>query len=361
MSGGPPDNAPPDDSRSDKTRSDEVPSDEVPFDEIRSNRPRVFVAHPIPEAGLARLRASFDVTVHPGMKPMRRPELARRMAGCEAMIAMLTDRIDADLLAEARDLKVVANYAVGYDNIDVEAATRLGIRVTHTPGALTKATAEIAFALLITLTRRILTADQFVRAGRFTGWDPMLLRGDELAGRTLGIIGMGRIGREMARKCRAFDMRIIYRNRRRLDPEIEAPLQARHVALATLLAEADVISIHAPSTPETRRLIDADALALMKPGAYLINTARGDIINEMELVAALKTGRLKGAGLDVYEYEPRIHPDLAAMPNVVLLPHIGSATCEARDRMAIMAAENAAAALAGRRPPNLVPEQADAF
>jgi glyoxylate reductase len=316
----------------------------------------VFIAHPIPETGIDRLRERFEVSVHPDIRPLDASALADKLAGCGGVISLLCDRIDGWVMDQCPDLKIIANHAVGYENIDVAAARERGILVTNTPGVLTAAAAEIAFALLIALTRRIMEADRFTRQGRFIGWDPLLLRGDELAGRTLGIIGMGRIGQDMARKCRAFDMHIIYHNRRPVDPETERALNAEHVSLDNLLARSDAVSIHAPSTPETRRLIDAEALGKMKAGSYLINTARGDIVHEAALVDALSAGRIKGAGLDVYEFEPKVTRGLLDLENVVLLPHIGSATHEARDRMSAMAADNVIAALTGRTPPNRVPE-----
>ncbi len=319
----------------------------------------VFITHPIPEIGIDRLKARFDVSVYPDIRPLDPSALADRLAPCSGVISLLCDRIDGAVMDRCPDLKIIANHAVGYENIDVAAAGERGILVTNTPGVLTGATAEIAFALLITLTRRIIEADRFTREGRFTGWDPLLLRGDELAGRTLGIIGMGRIGQEMARKCRAFDMKILYHNRQPVDRETAQALAAEYVALDDLLSRSDVVSIHAPATPETRHLIDGEALGKMKPGAYLINTARGEIVHEASLVQALQSGRLKGAGLDVYEFEPKVTAGLTEMESVVLLPHIGSATWEARDRMSAMAADNVIAALEGRKPPNLVPEMAD--
>ncbi len=319
----------------------------------------VFIAHPIPDIGIDRLKERFNVSVHPDIRPLDPSALADKLAACSGVISLLCDRIDGAVMDRCPSLKIIANHAVGYENIDVAAAKARSILVTNTPGVLTAATAEIAFALLITLTRRIIEADRFTRDGRFTGWDPLLLRGDELTGRTLGIIGMGRIGQDMARKCRAFDMKILYHNRRPVDPETERALSAEYIALDDLLAWSDVVSIHAPSTPETRHLIDADALGKMKPGAYLINTARGDIVHEAALVDALSAGRLKGAGLDVYEFEPEVTKGLLDLENVVLLPHIGSATYEARNRMAAMAADNVMAALDGRSPPNLVPEMTD--
>jgi glyoxylate reductase len=226
---------------------------------------------------------------------------------------------------------------------------------------LTRATAEIAFALLITLTRRIIPSDRFSREGKFKGWEPLLFLGDELNEKTMGIIGMGRIGQDMASLCRAFGMNIIYHNRNRLNREIESSFDARYVPLDELLGTADMISLHTPLTDQTRHLIDEHAFLQMKKGTYLINTSRGEIIKESALIAALKSGKINGAGLDVYEFEPDFSHELVSMDNVVLLPHIGSATHETRTRMSEMVAENVIAALKGRRPPNLVPELDDVF
>jgi glyoxylate reductase len=314
----------------------------------------VVVSQPIPPAGLQLLRERFsEIQV---MEKGDREGLKAALAGADALLPLLTDPVDAELMDAGPKLRIIANCAVGYDNIDLEAAAERGIPVTNTPGVLTRATAEIAFALLISLTRRILEADRFTRAGKFTGWDPLLLLGDELAGRTVGIFGMGRIGRDFAKKCRAFDMRVIYHNRNPVSREIEAELDARLVSFETLLAESHAVSIHAPLTEETRHRFNDDAFSHMREGAYLINTARGELVDEAALVRALQSGRLKGAGLDVYEFEPKVSPGLLEMENVVLLPHIGSATGETRGAMASTAARNIIAVLDGKPPLNLVPE-----
>lgn len=315
---------------------------------------KVLITRPVPEAGIALLREKFAVTVSdPPMEPDR---LRAVIPEYDALLSMLSDPIDAALLARAEKLKIVANYAVGYNNIDVASAKKHRIWVSHTPEVLTNATAEIAFALLICLTRRILEADRFTRNGRFKGWDPLLFLGDELCGRTLGIIGMGRIGRDMAAKCRAFGLEIVYYQRHPLSPEAEATLGARYLSLDALLAEADAISLHTPLSDATHHLINADAFSRMKDGVYLINTGRGPVVDEAALVAALRSGKVKGAGLDVYEFEPAISSELLAMPNLVLLPHIGSATRETREQMALLAALSIADGLAGTPPVNLIPE-----
>ncbi len=324
-------------------------------------KPSVFITRVLPESGLRLLQDYCDVRVFEKQAPIDRKTLSEEIGRADALVCLLSDRIDNALLDQAGRLKIIANYAVGYNNIDIAAALARNIMVTHTPGVLTNATAELAFALIITLTRRILTADRFTRQGKFIGWDPMLLLGDELAGKTLGIVGLGRIGRSLAEKCRAFGMSIIYHNRRPLDRTTEERISAHYCAFDELLARSDIISIHAPLTEESRHLFNQTAFENMKPGAYLINTARGEIVVEAALVEALKSGRLKGAGLDVYEGEPAVNPELLKMNHVVLLPHIGSATVETRSAMAVMAAENVIAALKGKIPSNLVPEMKDRF
>lgn len=316
---------------------------------------KVFVTRRIPEPGLILLEEKYrlDCWDH---GPMDKPALMDRLADCQALVSLLSDPIDGEVLSSAPHLKVVANYAVGYNNIDIDTAGKLNIMVTHTPGVLTHATAEIAFALLICLTRRILPADRFTREKRFVGWDPLLFLGDELNGRSLGVIGMGRIGRDMARKCRAFGMDVIYHSRHPLPGEEEQRLGAEYRPLEELLGRADIISIHTPLTPETRHLIDESAISRMKDGVYLINTARGEVVDEAALIRALSSGKVRGAGFDVYEFEPHIPDRLLSMENVVVLPHIGSATVETRNEMARMAARSVIAVLEGRVPENLIPE-----
>lgn len=321
----------------------------------------VYITREIPEAGPRLLRDRYAVSVFPENRPLDRAQLEKEVSRADALICLLSDTIDAELLDRAANLKIIANYAVGYNNIDVAAARERDIMVTHTPGVLTNATAELAFALIITLTRRIIPADRFTREGRFGGWDPLLMLGDELSGKKLGVIGLGRIGRDLAAKCRAFGMEVIYYNQKPLDKQTEAELSVEYRPLGELLAASDVISVHVPLTDQTRHLLDQEALSRIKPGAYLINTARGEIIDEFALASALAAGRLKGAGLDVYEYEPAVTRELLDLDNVVLLPHIGSATIQTRENMSLMVARNVIAALEGGVPDNLVPELAGAF
>ena len=283
-------------------------------------------------------------------------ELIERLRGGDytALYCMLTNRVDAEVMDAAPDLRVIANMAVGYNNVDVQEATRRGIPVTNTPGVLTDTTADFAWTLLMAAARRVAEADRFTRAGRFHGWGPLMMVGTDVHGKTLGIVGFGRIGRAVATRARGFGMRVLYFDRVPADPEVELALNANSVPLEQLLSESDYVSLHTDYNPETHHLIGAPELATMKPGAYLINTARGAIVDEAALVEALKAGRLAGAGLDVFEREPEIHPELVKLDNVVLAPHIASASMETRTEMALMAAENVLAALRGERPPNAV-------
>lgn len=323
---------------------------------------RVLVTQHIPDAGLALLRVASNISldINPTPGAIWTPEeLRTHVPGHDYLLCLLTDQIDAALLeAGARGtppLRLVANMAVGYNNIDLEAARRLGILVTNTPGVLTDATADLTLALLLAVARRIPEADRFARSGRYTGWQPLLLLGAELNGKTLGIVGMGRIGRAVARRALGFGMSTLYTSRQPLSTEEERALSASFAPLEEVLRRADFLSLHVPYTPETHHLLNAATLAMLKPDAYVINTARGPIIDEAALVAALQAGRLRGAALDVFEDEPRIHPALLHLEQVVLAPHIGSATHETRSRMATTAAANILAHLRGATPPNLVP------
>jgi glyoxylate reductase len=316
---------------------------------------RVYITRQIPETGIDLLKEKYRVEIFPENRPISRDLLLQKVEDCDALVCLISDSIDEEILASGNKLKIVANFAVGYNNIDIAAAKKYGIMVTNTPGVLTNATAEIAFALLIILARKIMEADRFTQAGRFSGWDPLLLLGDELKGKTLGIIGMGRIGQEMALKCRAFGMDIIYHNRKPVDQETENRLSASYASLDKLLQQSDAISIHTPLNDETYHLVNEQTFEQMKTGTYLINTSRGEVMDEKALVHALKAGKIKGAGLDVYEFEPEISQELMGMSNVVLLPHIGSATKETRSRMSELVAKNVIAALEGTVPDNLIP------
>lgn len=311
----------------------------------------VAVTSPLPGRAVAELEARFRVRVHDGA-PLTDPELlARFLAGAEGALTLLDNPVTDEVLAACPSLRVVANCAVGYDNVDVDAARRRGVWVTNTPDVLTEATADLTWALILAVTRRLLEGDALVRAGRFTGWRLDLLLGRGLQGQTLGVVGYGRIGRAVARRAAAFGMEVACATR--TPPESAEP-PVRVVSLDRLLADSAVVTLHLPLAPETRHLIDAGRLRRMRPGAYLVNTSRGPLVDEAALVAALEAGHLAGAGLDVYEHEPKVHPGLVGRPDVVLLPHVGSATAETRAAMAELAARNLAAVLEGREPPTAV-------
>ena len=317
---------------------------------------RIVVTRRIPDPALELLRGAGEVWLSPHDRPLSTEELHEAVAGVDAVVALLHDRVDASLLdAAGAQLRCVANVAVGYDNIDVAAATERGVLITNTPGVLVDATADLAIALLLAVTRRVGEAERVVRSGERWSWDMFFMLGTGLKGKTLGVVGMGAIGQTTARRARAFGMDVVYTAPRRAPKALEAELEgARHLPLEALLGEADVVTLHCPLTPDTRHLIDERRLKLMRPGAFLINTARGPIVDEAALVAALNTGQIAGAGLDVFEREPDVHPGLLELENVVLLPHLGSATVETRTAMAVLAAENAIAVLEGRRPPTPV-------
>lgn len=315
---------------------------------------RVYVTRQLPEGGLNKLQSQHQVDVNPHDSPLSRDELLRVVKEYDAVICLLSDAIDAQVIeAAAGRVQIFANYAVGYDNIDIAAATARGIHISNTPGVLTEATADIAWALLLAAARQIVPAHNFTVAGKFKGWHPTEFLGRDLSGATLGIAGAGRIGQATARRARGFGMNILYYNRSP-KPDFEAETGARKVELDTLLRECDFISLHLPLTPDTKGLLDQQHLELMKPTAVLVNTARGPVIDEGYLAQMLREGRLAGAGLDVYAQEPKIHPDLIGLDNVVLLPHIGSASWDTRLKMANMASANVLAVLSGGKPLNPV-------
>lgn len=317
----------------------------------------VYITRPIPEPGPDLVaRAASRLDANPDDRGLSHAELLEAVAGRDAVLCLLTDRIDAEVLEAARGCKVFANMAVGYNNVDVDAATRLGILVTNTPGVLTEATADLTWALLLGVARRVAEGDREMRAGRFTGWGPLYMLGGDVTGRTLGLVGPGRIATAVAKRARGFDMEILYYGRRPSE-QLEA-LGAKAVDLPDLLSRSDFVSLHVPLNDHSRHMIGAKALEQMKPSAYLINTSRGPVVDEAALVDALKAGRIAGAGLDVYEDEPRMAPGLADCENALLLPHLGSSTHATRSAMSRMAAENLVAVLEGRRPPNLVNPEA---
>ena len=313
---------------------------------------KIVVTGRIPEVAVERLRAEHEVDAWSAAEAISREELLTRVAGADALLTLLTERVDAELLdAAGPQLKVVANVAVGYDNVDVPACTARGIIATNTPGVLTEATADVAFALILMATRRTGEGERVIRSGQPWKWGMFYLLGSGLQGKTLGVVGMGGIGQATARRARAFGMDVIYQSRSGLGPEVAAGLGARRVGLDELLATADVVSLHCPYSPATHHLIGAEQFAAMRDSAYLVNTARGPIVDEAALADALRDGQIAGAGLDVYEREPLVHAGLLELDNVALLPHLGSATIETRTAMATLAADNALAVLAGEQPP----------
>jgi gluconate 2-dehydrogenase len=320
-------------------------------------RPSVLVTkHVYPEA-LRLLEEHLDVDYNDERNGMSPDALRARLEGKQGVICQLTDKITPALLDACPDLKVVSNVAVGYDNIDIPAATERGVVVTNTPGVLTDTTADLAFALILAAGRRLTESERFLRDGKWGEWYIDLLTGFDIHGATLGLLGMGRIGQAVARRARGFDMRVLYHNRSRLPADEEKALGAEYVSFDELLARSDFLSVHVPLSPETRQVINASALAKMKPTAALINTARGPVVDEAALADALAGGVIAYAGLDVFESEPTVHPKLLDVPNVVLAPHIGSASISTRTRMCTMAAENCLAALTGAQPPNPVNPQ----
>jgi glyoxylate reductase len=310
----------------------------------------VYVSRPLPAPGTELLAAAgVEVEQQPFDRPPTREELLAGLQGKQALLCLLTERVDADLLDAAPEVRVVANLAVGYDNVDIAAATERGVVVTNTPDVLTDATADLTWALILAAARRVVEGDSLVRGGRWAGWSPTQLLGASLTGKTLGIFGMGKIGAAVARRARGFSMSVIYTNRTR-NVAVEDELGARAVTLDELLGQSDVLALHAPSTPETRHVIDETALARLRPGAILVNTARGTLIDEAALVQALQSGPIAAAGLDVFEREPQLAPGLTDLDNVVLLPHLGSATAEARAAMVELCCRNILAVFAGEPP-----------
>ena len=311
--------------------------------------PVVFVTRPLPAPGIDLLvELGFEVRANDQDRPLQRAELIAGVEGADALLCMLSDRIDEEVLDAAPLLRVVSNYAVGFDNIDVAAARRRGIEVTTTPGVLTDATADLAWALLLSAARNLGAGERLVRAGEWTGWAPTQLLGEPLRHQTLGIVGMGAIGQAVARRAQGFGMNVVYFNRNQVSPEIETSLGAEFVPLDDLLRRSDFISLHAPLNDQSRHMFDARAFRLMKSTAVLVNTGRGALIDEAELVNVLREGQIAAAGLDVYEFEPKITEGLLTLDNVVLAPHLGSASTLARGDMVRLCCENIVEVLAGR-------------
>ena len=323
------------------------------------SKPSIFVTRALPGDPTPRLREVANVIVWPHDEPPPHDELVRRAADADALLTMLTDRIDAAVLDAGKQLRIVAQMAVGYDNVDVAAATECGILVTNTPGVLTETTADLAFALLLAAARRVVEGDRLTRTGGWKSWHPSFLLGQDVHGATLGIVGLGQIGLAVARRARGFAMRILYHDRTR-HPQAEAELGAEYVSLDRLLGESDFVSLHVPLASQTRHLIGQRELSLMKPSAVLVNAARGAVVDQQALCAALKERRIAAAGLDVAEIEPiPVDDPLLTLDNVVVTPHIGSASVATRARMAEMAVESVLQALRGELPSNCV--NAEAF
>ncbi|MBE1575139.1 2-hydroxyacid dehydrogenase [Amycolatopsis roodepoortensis] len=312
---------------------------------------KIAVTRWIPDEALKVLAEAGEVKLSRADRPLTRDELLEFVRGASGIVGMLHDRLDGEVAdAAGPGLKVVANVAVGYDNVDVAALSERGVTVTNTPGVLTDATADLAFGLILAVTRRLGEGERLIRSQTPWSFHLGFLLGSSLQDKTLGIVGLGQIGQAVARRALGFGMRIVYSGRSRAAEDVETTLGAKYVPFDELLRSSDVVSLHCPLTPETRHLIDADALKSMKPGAYLINTTRGPVVHEAALADALEAGEIAGAGLDVFEAEPDVEPRLLNRENVVLTPHLGSATVETRTAMAVLAAENVASVLTGGNP-----------
>src|SRR5579884_1599401 len=317
--------------------------------------PRVYVMRVIPEQGIDLLRQHAEVDVNETDRPLTQDDLKNKAAEYDALVTLLTDNIDRKVLEAGKDrLRLVANVAVGYDNIDVQAATDNGIMVTNTPGVLTETTADFAWALLMTVARRVCESQAFLRAGKYRGWGILMMLGEDIHDKTIGVVGFGRIGQAVAQRATGFNMRILYYDPVTQAEEAAARVGAEQVNLDTLLRESDYVTIHTPLTPETHHLIGATQFEIMKPTAYLINTSRGPVVDEAALARALEAKQIKGAALDVFENEPEVYPELLELDNVVLTPHVASASVATRGRMSTLAAENVIAAFEGERPPTLL-------
>lgn len=315
-------------------------------------KPKLFLTRMIPQPGIDLLKEVFEISCNHEDRALSRQELIAGVQDANALLCLLTDSIDREVMDAAPRLKVISNYAVGYNNIDVAYATQKGIRVCNTPGVLTETTADLTWALILAAARRIPESDSYTREGLFRGWEPLLMLGQDVFGKTLGILGMGRIGQAVSRRALGFGMKIIYYSPETDPSTLDFP--AEKVDFATLILQSDILSLHAPLTDETRHMIGKAELKMMKSSAILINTARGPLVDEMALIDALREGQIFAAGLDVYEQEPDFSMAMLELRNLVLLPHIGSASIETRTRMAIMAAQNAIAVIQGQEPPAVV-------
>jgi len=317
-------------------------------------KPEVLVTRKIPERPLNLLKEKAEVTVHLEDRAMTPEEIVAQLPSKMALLSMGGDPISAKILEAGKNLRIVANYAVGFNNIDLATATRLKIAVTNTPEVLTDTTADLTFALMLGVARRIGEAERFVRAGKWVRWRPDLLLGSDVHGKTLGVVGLGRIGSAVAKRALGFNMQILYNDIRKIEPGLIDMLRAKFLPLKELLANSDFVTLHVPLNPETTHLIGQEELRRMKKTAFLINASRGPVVDEKALVEALRSGIIAGAGLDVFEDEPRVSPELIHLENVLLVPHIGSATFETREKMALVAANNILAVLRGEIPPNIL-------
>ncbi len=322
-----------------------------------SDKPRIFLTRELPPQTMELLRRQSVLTMNHEDRYLTKQEIMEGVQGVDGLLCLLTDVIDDQILSANPALKVVANFAVGFNNIDIDAATARKIPVTNTPGVLTETTADMAFALLLDSARRVAEGDRFVRTRAWQGWGPLQFLGADVSHSTLGLIGLGRIGKSMIPRARGFSMNVLYWNRTRLTPQEEASLNVTYGELDEVLKQSDFVSLHVAQNEATRHLLGKREFSLMKPEALLVNTARGPIVDEKALVVALQSGQIAGAGLDVYEQEPLLEPELYEMDNVVVAPHLGSGTIGTRTKMGNMAAENCLATCLGQRPPNLVNPQ----
>jgi len=314
---------------------------------------KIFVTRKIPDKGLDLLKKHHEIKVNPNDRVLTKKEIIKGLKGKDGLLCLLTDKIDKEVIESEPKLKMIANYAVGYNNIDINAATKNKIPVSNTPGVLTDTTAEMAWALLFSVSRRIVEGDKFTRAGKFKGWAPMLMLGQDITNKTLGVVGTGRIGAAFAMKSKGFNMKILYYDKKR-NEKLENNLNAKKVELEKLLRESDFISLHVPLIESTYHMIGEKELKKMKESAIIINTSRGRVLDEKALVKALKNKWIFGAGLDVYEHEPKVSEELKKLDNVILQPHSASASIDTRTKMAVVAAENMIKGLKGEVPPNCV-------
>jgi glyoxylate reductase len=321
-------------------------------------KPKVLVTRRIPDEGMKLIEGKFDLDINEEDRVLTKQEIIKRLKGKDALLCLLTDTIDKDVIESNPKIKVISNYAVGFNNVDVATATKHKIPVTNTPGVLTETTADLAFALLMSAARRVVESDKFAREGKFKGWAPMFFLGRDVYGKTLGILGLGRIGHAMAKRgAKGFDMKVLYHDVKR-DESFEKEFNAKFVSKETLLKESDFVSLHVPLIEETKHYIGEKELSMMKKTAVLINTSRGPVVDEAALAKALKEKKIFAAGLDVYEEEPKIHPGLIGLDNVVIVPHIASASVETRGKMAEMAAKNLILVMEGKKPLSIVNEEA---